>query len=452
MVLKSLNRLLLILLLPVSLHAQNNADSLRSHGQFSGEWRTYYMATVNQGALKDFQALATGGYLKYMHKFADRIEVGGALYTSFNLNIQDLEVPDPVTGRFSRYETGQFDVTDFSNRAIFVLGELYAGYAWNSGNVRIGRMKIKTPFVNGQDGRMIPTMIQGIQVSQQINEKLKATVGIYNAIAPRSTEGFFRIGESIGKYPAGRAPDGGPSSYPGETESDFMLITDISWQPAAGLNFNFVDYFVQNVFHTLYIKPSYGWTSDGRTFTIEAEWLHQDRVGNGGNDVDELRYFTDASSNVLGFQLSTKQKTRWRLAYNRITADGRFLFPREWGREFLFTFQKRERSEGIADGQNLVAGITTPLRIGEGTLNTDLSLGRKWNSPVNDAAANKYAMPDYMHLNIDLAYSNKNLPRVFPELLVTYKAAMEDVSENPNLRLNKVEMWHFSLIFNYRFM
>ena len=42
-------------------------DTVRSSGNLSGEWRTFYMATVNKGDLKNFQALATGGYAKYVY-------------------------------------------------------------------------------------------------------------------------------------------------------------------------------------------------------------------------------------------------------------------------------------------------------------------------------------------------------------------------------------------------
>ncbi|MEJ2006149.1 MAG: hypothetical protein P8X57_14565, partial [Cyclobacteriaceae bacterium] len=167
-------------------------------------------------------------------------------------------------------------------------------------------------------------------------------------------------------------------------------------------------------------------------------------------DVD-LRYFTDKNSNVFGIKVSTRKKVGWRLAYNRITDQGRFLFPREWGREFLFTFQKRERSEGIRDGHTLLLGFTRPFIFGKNKLNTDVNIGRHWTPDVTNASANKYAMPDYCHINLDLSYQNENLRGFAPEILITHKASRNGNVENPNIQLNKVDMWHFSLILNYRF-
>ena len=454
MALRRISRLLIILLFP-SLTAFGQAsdqsgDEKRSYGKLTGEWRTFYMATVNKDSLKDFQALATGGYLKYAYHIRNRVELAAAVYTSLNLNIQDITEPDPVTGRVSRYEAGLFDINDLDDRSIFILGELYASYKFKQGFIRAGRMRMKTPFVNGQDGRMIPTMIQGIQLYHKPLSSLDYTIGWYNGITPRSTGGYFRIGESIGQYPEGRNPDGTPSGYKDNTDSDFMLIADINWKPIEQFRLRMVDYYIENVFHTLYLNPAYTWHADDRSITLQGEWVLQNRIGDGGNTDESLRYFTDKSANVLGLQLSTQRKTAWRIAYNRIADDGRFLFPREWGREFLFTFQKRERSEGMRDSHGLLIGMNHPLPFGEDILQLELTAGRHWVRPVSDAEANKYALPDYTHVNIDLAYTSKKLKAFRPEFLVTWKSADDRLTENPNVVLNKVDMWHFSLVLNYR--
>ncbi len=454
MALKKISNLLLLLALPLMLGAQNirpPRDSVRSYGVFNGEWRTFYMATVNKDSLKDFHALATGGYVKYAYHIRNRVEIGGALYTSFNLNIQDLEVPDPTTGRISRYEAGLFDVNDLGDRSVFIIGELYAAYSWKNGHIKAGRMKAKTPFVNGQDGRMIPTFVQGAYVFHKPIDQFDYTVGIYNEMGPRSTGKFFGIGESIGQYPVGRNPDGAVSGYQDETSSDFLIMSDINWRTKKNFRVRLVDYYIDNTFHALYLNPVYTWKIKDRSFTAQAEWVHEDRVGDGGNPDPDLQFFTDKNSNVFGIELSTKKKTAWRIAYNRITDDGRFLFPREWGREFLFAFQKRERSEGLRDAHSLLVAVKHDLNLKDDVLISEFSIGRHWNPDVSNAAANKYAMPDYTHFNLDLSYRSKKVPRLHPEVLITYKAAHTNIPENPAIFLNKVDMWHFSVVMNYRF-
>ena len=97
-------------------------------GHLSGQWRNYYMATINSGALTDYTALASGGYLKYTYRVSKRFSLGAALYNTTHLGGMDLTRPDPITGRISRYEAGLFDGLDLSNDAVFLLGEAYLAY------------------------------------------------------------------------------------------------------------------------------------------------------------------------------------------------------------------------------------------------------------------------------------------------------------------------------------
>ena len=57
------------------------------------------------------------------------------------------------------------------------------------------------------------------------------------------------------------------------------------------------DYYVDNVFNSFYLKPRYHINDQ---WTIEAEWLHQNRVNNGGNAIDSLSYFRNKFADVIG--------------------------------------------------------------------------------------------------------------------------------------------------------
>ncbi|MDF9798810.1 hypothetical protein OKW21_004073 [Catalinimonas alkaloidigena] len=130
-----------------------------------------------------------------------------------------------------------------------------------------------------------------------------------------------------------------------------------------------------------------------------------------------------------------------------------FLFPREWGREPLFSFQKRERSEGTANSHAVVFTFdrTFPLNNDNDRFQSIISIGHHWKPPVSNAADNKYAMPDYTHLNLDFFYHSKNVKRLKPELLLTYKIGNGDRPENPNFTINKVDMFQLNLLINYNF-
>ncbi|SDL92173.1 outer membrane porin, OprD family [Catalinimonas alkaloidigena] len=436
-------------MLPWTVHAQS--DSVQSRGDVSGQWRTYFMSTLNQGDLKDFAALATGGKLKYVHRWGTHLEAAAAFYTAVNLGISDPTATDPATGRPSRYEAGLFNMQDLSQREVALLGEAYLTLRYNRHALTLGRMKLVSPLFNPQDGRMIPTLLQGLWYAQRPDKALDLGAGVFTKVAPRGTDRFYGIGESIGVYPAGRNLTGAPSDYPMHTRSKFLAIGHAHWKPMPHGEVHVWDYWADNVFHTVYLEPAYTVTLGEHAWQLAGQWVHQDRVGEGGNADPVRRYFASRTADVFGVQLQVKGTTTVRLGYNRITGAGQFLFPREWGREGLYTFQKRERSEGNANADALVLTLDRTWKGQAGSLQGIVSAGHHWRASVTEAAANKYAQPSYTHLNLDLFYTPAALRRLQTELLLTYKIGQGDIPENPAFVLNKVDMGLINLIVNYTF-
>ncbi|TDT40529.1 outer membrane OprD family porin [Maribacter spongiicola] len=437
---------LFIFCLPIFSMAQDTV-AVKKKGTLSGQWRTYYMMTSNKGELKDFNALATGGKLKYQYNLLENLEVGVALYNATNLGLQDLTIPDATTGRISRYEEGLFDRLDLENDAVFLLGELYAKYHLAQHSFTLGRMKINTPLINPEDGRMIPTLVQGFWYNFN-EEKTKFQLGVLNEIAPRSTGEFYGIGESIGTYPVGRNIYGNASAYADNTESDYVLMANAEFKLSKEFSVKLWNQYVDNVFNSIYIKPK---LELSKSIILEGEWLHQNKLGDGGSSIDSLRYYNQNSSDILGLKIAYKSKAGLvSLSYNRILPHGQFISPREWGREDLFSFQKRERSEGSADNHALVLNYKKNFTLLKDlNLMSILSIGKHWKPDPTNATLNKYAMPDYTHINLDIFFNIKKLKRIRPELLLTSKIGNGDIPNNPNFYFNKVDMFHLDVILNY---
>lgn len=438
----------LIYLFPVLLFAQKTEDNF---GELSLQWRTYYMNTINKGDLKDFKALATGGHIKYQYNFKGNLSLGAAVYNSTNTGLQDLRVPDQTTGKLSRYEEGLFNRLELENTFTFIAGELYAEYKLPKHDLTLGRMKFKSPLVNGQDGRMIPTLFQGLSYSFTPHKNYDLSLAVFNKLAPRSTGRFYSIGESIGTYSTGRNWSNEPDQYAGKTHSDFLLTSHAGFNLLEKLNIELWNYYADNIFNTSYLHPEWG---INKSFSLEMEWVHQERVGEGGNALEEFRYFRETSSDVVGTRFNYKwERSSLSLSYDYILPHGQFIFPREWGREFLFSFQKRERSEGSADNHALVAYYNTLIPI-EG-LQTEvrgiLSAGHHWKPSVLNARLNKYAVPDYTQVNLDLFFNFKKWKNLQPEFLMVGKFASGDFPNNPNFYFNKTDLFHIDLILNYNF-
>ena len=446
---KFLKVLLLSVFFPFILFAQE-VDVEPSKASLSGYWRNYFATTVNKGELKDYSALATGGKLKFQYKLDSAFEIGAAGYTSVSLGIQDLGDPDVATGQVSRYEEGLFNVLNPRDKFVFVLGELYAKYRLQNHELMAGRFIINSPFINGQDGRMIPTFVQGLWYKSQYNKHFFQG-GIINEIAPRSTARFFNIGESIGTYGQGRDIYGKKSNYFGNTNSDFVAMLNTNLHISDKVGVDIWNYYTDNISNTLYVNPTF---VINKQWSAQVEWLHQNKVGDGGNASDSIRYFQQKKADVLGAQIQyAPSKTKFSLAYDYILPGGRFVFPREWGREFLFSFQKRERSEGSANNHAIVAYVDNNFKLGASgnSLRSILSVGKHWKASVSEPESNKYAVPDYTQVNLDLFVNFKKLKNFKPELLLSGKFANGDFPDKPNFYMNKVDMFHLDLVLNYVF-
>lgn len=127
-----MSRILFFLLIAsTTLQAQDSTKN-SNWGKLSGQVRSFYLHTSNKGDLKDFDALATGGHLKYQNTFAENWEFGVALYTTANMGLEDLREPDARTRKTSRYEEGLFNRLNLDQRVTAILGELYVGYQKSS--------------------------------------------------------------------------------------------------------------------------------------------------------------------------------------------------------------------------------------------------------------------------------------------------------------------------------
>jgi hypothetical protein len=230
----------------------DSLSALWKKAKVSGQVRHYWMASVNKGELKDFAAAAIGGKIGLTTGTYRGFSLGVKVYTSYNLGITDLSVPDPTTNRLSRYELGLFDVADPNNRFIFLLGEAYLQYARRGHRVKVGRMLLKTPMLNPQDGRMIPTLEQGIWYTNTGWANWELTAGYIQAIAPRSTARWYKTQNSIGWYPQGRNTFGEAGLYQGNTSSPGLFIQGVSFQPNTAFRARVWNYAFANVFNALY--------------------------------------------------------------------------------------------------------------------------------------------------------------------------------------------------------
>jgi hypothetical protein len=409
------------------------------------------MGTDNRAGLTDYFANAIGGGLKFETDTFRHFQLGLSGFYIFNIGSSDLTRRDPNTGGLSRYESGQFDIRDLKNKHdLDRLEELYLKYSRGKSTFVFGRQSIKSPFINLQDGRMRPTAESGVWFESLGDVKnWEFRVGYLFEISPRGTLEWFQIGESVGLYGAGVDETGSRSLYPGKLESKAILLGNLTFQKSPSFKIQYWTLAAHNLFHTQWLQAE-GHLPKGWFWGFQA--MAQGRLGDGGNPDPNFAFVSrNWKSYSVGGRLGWKSQT-WEtsLNYTRITSHGRFLMPREWGREPFFTFMARERNEGSGDVHAGVVRISKSFP--KYRLRPELAVGY-YNLPdPGFALLNKYGMPSYGQINLGLKHEFSGpATGLEAELLAVYKTNLGQTQGNLNYIFNKVDLFHFNAILNFHF-
>jgi hypothetical protein len=425
------------------------------NGKSGGHLRYYFMATDNETGLTDYFANAVGGGLRFETASFYGLHFGVAGFYIFNVGSSDMTQKDPATNQISRYESGQFDVTNLKNKHdLDRLEELYIKYEIGKTTLVAGRQNVKTPFINPQDGRMRPTAESGIWLESLGDVKnLEFRVGVFNDISPRGTVNWYTIGHSIGIYSPGVDENGKKSGYPNSVHSEIIGLVGAQYNFGKSFKIQGWNQWVENVFNTALFQI------DGH-FSLNSGWkgiygfqyIHQNTIGQGGNSNAELAYVSkDWKSNIFGGKVGVKNGGfETSISYTRITKDGRFLMPREWGREPLFTFMPRERNEGAGNVHAWVYRISNNFE--KFRLKPEISAGYYQMPDVRDFRLNKYGMPSYWQTNLSLLYEFEGFMKgLDAQVIFLYKGKIGETYESPNFVFNKVNLFHTNIILNYHF-
>lgn len=429
-------------------------NKLVKGGRLYGRARNYFAATLNQGSLTDYYAWAAGVGIGYESPvFFRHFRVGVSMFSQFNLAASDMLVPDPTTRQVNRYEVGLFNIEDANSKKDQTrLEELYLKV--NTGEkltLTIGRHSPSSPFLNVQDGRMQPTLIEGAMVNWKVSKRLGIHAEYICKISPRSTIKWFSVGNSMGIYPVGVNPDGSVSGYKNNTMTAGIGVLGFTYHHK-NWNLQFWDTYIDRVLNTAFTQLEWKSSSiDGFNWIAGGQVIYQNTITDGGNP-DPLKTYAQQGGSSLAFSGRFGGQSRyfaWFVNMTRITDKGRYLMPREWGKEPFYTFMPRERNDGFGD--LTAASFNTFFKL---TTSIDLELsGGYYHLPdIKNYAFNKYGMPSYSQVNLSVTQRfGKYLKGLSTRLLIVRKDAAGEAYDNKRYIINKVNMTHLNLITNYQF-
>ncbi len=423
-------------------------------GLISGHFRSFLMQTNNEGQLKDDYALAMGGGLKFESKSFYGFQFALSGIYVFNVASSDLLQPDSTTGLGNRYELGLFDLSPKDDKLdLSRLEELYLSWKRKDFKITLGKQYINTPFINLQDGRMRPTAVDGVWTEWKINKHINFAGGFLYGISPRSTSRYFNIGESIGLFPSGVDVNGKPSSYKGNLNLSGIAYGGLMGKVGKSHKWQSWQMWVPQ----LYYSSLYQWEGSVKAGAASqliygAQLVYQKQTGKGGTENPAGVYIEPgAHALVVGGKLGFSiPRNTIHAAFTRITSDGRYLMPREWGRDPFFTFMARERNEGYGDLSAIVLQWTS--QPGVKGLKYTAALGYFDLPDVKNFALNKYGMPAYWQANLDVRYSFGGFLRgLEAQVLYLYKWKVGEDYNNLRFVYNKVDMSNLNVVLNFYF-
>ena len=192
------------------------------------------------------------------------------------------------------------EVKDPDNkRELDRLEDLNLKYSRKTWSMKLGKQHIRSPFINPQDGRMRPTLVQGALFEYQAQKKMVLNAGLINRVSPRSTVRWYSVGESMGLYGVGVNADGSKSNFKGNLPESVILYVGLEKELRNG-KLKLWEQRVTNIFETRLVQWD-GKTSVGhKKLFYGVQWISQRAIKEGGNGEVSKSYFTQGGrSNEL---------------------------------------------------------------------------------------------------------------------------------------------------------
>ena len=425
----------------------HNLKELFGLGTITGHTRNYFMSTINKGDLTDYYANAIGGAMRFRsHEFYG-FEFGAAGIFTYNLFSSDLNKVDPVTGRVARWEHELFDVLDLNNfNDLDRLEELYVRYNFKGGNITYGKLAIEnTPLKNRSDDRMKPFAYKGfwLNYAPEIDHRFQAAW--IDRISPRGTVEWFDFKEGIGLFDQGFQPDGTEAEYHENLESEGSAMLGYLGH-FEEFDLELYQFYIHHLSYITWAGIEYhknGWNL-GLQYSVQFPDAFQKELEY------QQRYVQPGER---GQVLSGRVRYHfgaWDLwgAYSHAFATGRFLFPRELGRDHFYTSLPRSRMEGFGDTDVITLGAE--LHFGGEHFTADAAYTRLFGPEVDSFEFNKYNLDAYQQFNFSLDYAFTGfLEGMHMSLLYIYKNNLNNTE--PEVIFNESNYHQINFVTNFEF-
>jgi hypothetical protein len=420
-------------------------------GYFEFHKRTFTMSTINEGVIDDYFTIASGAGLGYYSPSFHNFHFGFSGFFVFQIYQHNLHEIDPIAGKGSRYERQLYDLSNVKNsNDLDRLEEFYVTYELEKLKFELGRQKFESPLLNENDNRMRPNIFSGLTARYK-GDHLKLSAGWFVAETIRGTLHWYDIDQTYGIYGQGRNPMGDSLSYKGNINTLGLGVLGAEFEKG-NWKLQGWNYTGENVFNLSFGQVDYKVEKEKLTFIFGAQGLYEYALNNGGNSNRSKAYIlptekTFAGGGRIGAVLKAHKLS---INYFGISGQGRYLFPREWGREKFYASLTRELFEGYGGLNTFVL----KYKFNPENKQYWFSLGAGFiDQPDNEnLQLSKYGLDDYYHFSGKFDYKfNGYLEGLDIKCIVACKLEVNEGSMSYRQKINKADMLNLNLVIDYKF-
>ena len=438
--------------------ARSEAGTLNAFlkaGHVSGHIRNFTMVTLNAGELTDYWANATGGAIQYQTaRFLGHFQLGVKGIFTFNTLSSDLLYEDPRTGQHAKWELELFDVNHPEEKHdLDRLEELYLKYHFGEGSfVEIGKFDLdETPLLNRRDGRMKPFVFEGLWSSLHFGKKHQVQTGWLTQVSPRSMTQFFPMHEAIGLKSQGRQPDGTPAAYHEAAPTRGIGVVGWQYDSQETWKVEVWEFYLDRLTNINWLQAEGQWGPwvAGGQYVLQLSHPYQQQLDY------QARYYHPGEVGQVAAARFGLRGSHWEVTGNYLHSfsQGRFLCPRELGRERLYTSIPRSWVEGLGstDVVTLIGRYRQDLPQ-QNQLSAEVRGSTVFTPAPTDYALNKYGAQPYYQVNAALNYECfGKLEGLNVQLLYIYRGHYAEGDLTPQELFNQYDMHQLNLITNLNF-
>ena len=443
----SMKKTIFLLLVFNIVSAQNNEPlRLFKNDSITGHVRNYFMHTDNHN-LTNYYANATGTGLDYAISPVKNFHIGiGGIYTLKTFS-SDLEKIDPYANKTAKWEYELFDLNHRDEYdKLYRLEKLYLKYQYKNSYVAVGRIPLEYhPLINKSDGRMMGFAFQGLTTHIATDSTLQVTATVINGVSPRGMTEWFSIDEAIGLLNNGYQPNSEKAEYKNHTQDNYIAYAQIN-KKLGDLTLKLEDTHIDKLINTLWAEALY----KKKNFHAGLQYSLQ-FADNAQNNINYQNRYIQPYEN--GQVISTSLGCKFfgietGLAYTHAFRSGRYLFPKELGRDNFYTSISRSRLDGLGNAD--IMNISLKYNLKEIPLLLAVDATSLFGVDAENYRYNKYGIDDYTQINTRLHYSfHSTLKGLTIDLLYVWKQNKH--IHTPTTVFNKSDYSQVNIISNYCF-